>query len=233
MQPRDGGFGDDRAPFDGLFDDRVDAGAQLAAALESYRKSNPLVLGIPRGGVPIAYEIAKRLGADLDVIVVRKIGAPGQEELAIGAVASDGTLYVDAELQEMTGVSDAELARLTEVQSAEARRREVRFRAGLPALHPEGRITIVADDGLATGSTMRAAIASLRRRGAERIVVAVPVGSAESCRHIGAEVDDLVCLYRPEPFYAVGQHYRVFEQTSDEEVERLLRGAVNRPAPPA
>jgi predicted phosphoribosyltransferase len=231
---------DDDTPHGWFFEDRRDAGTRLAAALSRYRGRDPLVLGIPRGGVPVAFEVATRLDGDLDVVVARKIGAPGQEELAIGAVAADGTRFVNAALRDMVGVSDVELAKLIESRQADARHGETRFRAGLQPLHPAGRIVIVVDDGLATGATMRAAVRSLARRGAEHVVVAVPVGAPESCHEIASEVDEFVCLAQPEPFYSVGQHYRIFDQTSDEEVERLLRASrerkrvgLNRPAPPA
>jgi predicted phosphoribosyltransferase len=205
-----------------LFLDRVDAGTQLAHSLQQYRGRHALVLGIPRGGVPVAFEVAKRLDADLDVIVARKIGAPGQEELALGAVTSDGTRFLNRELITLIGVSDATLDRLSEQQRAEAQRREQRFRRGLPPLDPSGRIVILVDDGLATGATLRAAVRSLRQRDVERLVAAVPVGARESCAAVEGEVDDLACPYRPDPFLAVGVHYQTFGQTSDEEVERLL-----------
>jgi putative phosphoribosyl transferase len=223
MEPREDGFGYYESSGAGaLFRDRADAGAQLADELLQYRGRNPLVLGIPRGGVPVAYEIARRLEGDLDVIVARKMGAPGQEELGIGAVASDGSRYVSAKLRTLVGISDTELEHLAQRELAEAQRREARFRAGLDALHPAGRIVIVVDDGLATGATMRAAIRSLRSRGAEHVVVAVPVGAPDTCRTIAREVDQLVCPHQPDPFYSVGNHYRKFDQTSDEEVEQLL-----------
>jgi putative phosphoribosyl transferase len=225
MHPREDELGeyDAGSARSWLFADRQDAGVQLSRVLARYAGCNPLVLGIPRGGVPVAAEVAARLGGELDVVVARKIGTPGQEELGIGAIASDGTLYVDKRLQTFVGVSDTELARLAGEQRAEARRREERFRAGLPELQLAGRSVIVVDDGLATGSTVRAAVRSIRRRGAKTVVVAVPVGAPETCVNLAAEVDDVVCPYRPDPFYAVGSHYRTFEQTSDEEVERLLR----------
>jgi putative phosphoribosyl transferase len=180
-------------------------------------------LGIPRGGVPVAYEIAKALDGDLDVIVARKLGAPAQPQLALGAVAADGTRYVNEKVRKWAALSDAALANLTEEMRLEAQARERRLRAGMPALDPSGRIVIVTDDGLATGATMRVALESLRTRGAAQLVVAVPVGAADACQRIAREVDVFICLRRPLPFNAVGQHYVSFTQTSDDEVEQLLR----------
>ena len=205
------------------FRDRKDAGQQLARALSEYRGQEALVLGIPRGGVPVAYEIACSLDAELDVIVARKIGAPGQEEFGIGAITADGSLVINEGMRAYVHISEPELEQRTQEQSAEAQRREHRFRVGLPALSPAGRLVIVVDDGLATGATLRAAVRSLKRRGAERLVVAVPVGAPEACTSIAREVDRLICLQQPEPFCAVGRHYREFDQTSDEEVQQLLR----------
>lgn len=225
MNQREDTFGEyafetHRRPW--LFRDRVDAGAQLARELGAYRRKHALVLGIPRGGVPVAAEVARTLDADLDVVVARKVGAPGQEELALGAVTADGTSFMNSDLVELIGISDTELERRVNEQSAEARRREHRFRGGLSALSTQGRIVILVDDGLATGATMRAAVRALRGSGAAKLVVAVPVGAAETCKRVAAEVDELVCPYALEAFYAVGIHYQTFGQTSDEEVERIL-----------
>ncbi|MEY4582437.1 MAG: hypothetical protein RL701_7140, partial [Pseudomonadota bacterium] len=161
MEPRQDAFGHYERPARGhgtpRYRDRADAGLQLAAALSAYRGSKPLVLGIPRGGVPVAHHVAQELEGELDVIVARKLGMPGQEEYAFGAVASDGTQYVNAKLQALAGVSATKLSVLAAAQRTEAERREQLFRAGLPALQPHGRIAIVVDDGLATGATMRVA----------------------------------------------------------------------------
>lgn len=205
-----------------LFRDRAQAGSKLAAALGAYGKGQPLVLGIPRGGVPVAYQVAKQLDADLDVIVACRIATPQQPEVAIGAVAADGSCYMNAKLRAWSGLSDEALAALTSAQRLVAQAREQRFRAGLSAFQPAGRVVIVVDDGLATGSTMTAALRSLRRAGAEHVVVAVPVGSAQASASIAREVDALICLQQPEPFHAVGEHYEHFEQCTDEEVQRLL-----------
>jgi predicted phosphoribosyltransferase len=206
-----------------LFRSRTDAGARLAASLEHLRGRNPLVLGIARGGLSVAREVARRLGAELDVFVARKLGLPGQEELAIGAVASDGICYVDRELIVQLGISNASLAHLARVESVEAQRRERLYRQGQPPRDVAGRIVVVVDDGLATGATMRVALRSLRQRAPKRLVVAVPVGAIDTCGALGALADELVCPHRPDPFHAVGRYYRSFEQVSDDQVMRILR----------
>lgn len=205
-----------------LYDDRFDAGARLAEHLLAYRGHSPLVLAIPRGGVPVACPIADRLGAELDVIVARKLGAPHQNELAIGAVTADGARVLNRSLIDRLHVPAAYLDRVTAVERAEAQRRERAFRAGLPALAAAGRVVLLVDDGLATGATMRACVHALREAGAEKVAVAVPVGSTEACAELAPQVDALVCPWQPDPFFAVGAHYRHFEQVSDEEVERVL-----------
>ena len=206
-----------------LFRDRVDAGVQLAAALERYQGQDVLVLGIPRGGVVVAAEVARRLGAALDVIVARKLGAPISRELAIGAVTADGERYLNEDILRELGVTERYLQRVTEEEQAEARRREERFRAGRPPARVAGRTVILVDDGLATGATMRAAVRSVRRHGPARLVVAVPVGARETCEELRAEADEVVCLYQPEPFWAVGAHYQHFEPVDDATVQELLR----------
>jgi putative phosphoribosyl transferase len=205
-----------------LFRDRADAGVKLATALSAYHGSCPLIVGVPRGGVPVAYEVAKGLDADLDVIVASKLAAASQPELAIGAVAADGSSYVNVKLRNLAGISEHTLSRMTEVKRDEAKAREQRFRAGLEPLQPSGRVVILVDDGLATGATITASLRALRRAGAEHVVVAVPVGSAQACASIAREVDALVCLLQPEPFHSVGQHYEHFEPCTDDEVQRLL-----------
>lgn len=207
------------------FRDRADAGARLAERLESYRGQDALVLGIPRGGVPVAAEVARRLDAELDVLVARKLGAPYQPELALGAVTADGGRFLNAEIVSELEVSDAHLARVTAAEMAEAQRRQQRFRGPRPAPRVAGRVVLLVDDGLATGATMRAAVRAVRAQGPARLVVAVPVGSHQACAALRAEADAVVSLYEPEPFLAVGLYYEHFAPTEDHEVRRLLAAA--------
>lgn len=211
-----------RAP---LFRDRRHAGALLAERLSSYRGQDVLVLGIPRGGVPVAAEVARHLDAELDVIVARKLGAPGAPELAIGAVTANGGRFLNEELIAELDVSEAYLKIVTAKEMAEAQRREERFRGPYSAGAVQGRTVIVVDDGLATGATMRAAVRSVRKRQPTRLVVAVPVGSREACSALRAEADEVVCLSEPEPFFAVGLYYQHFEPTEDAEVQEILQEA--------
>lgn len=211
------------ARWGALFRDRLDAGIQLAEALSGYRGQDVLVLGIPRGGVVVAAEVARRLGAELDVIVARKLGAPISRELAIGAVTADGERYLNEDILRELHVSERYLQTVTEEEQAEARRREERFRAGRPPARIAGRTVILVDDGLATGATMRAAVRSVRRQGPARLVVAVPVGARETCEELRAEADEVICLQQPEPFWAVGAHYQHFEPVDDDTVQELLR----------
>jgi predicted phosphoribosyltransferase len=213
--------------FRPLFRDRFTAGAELARSLHRYRGQpdhRPLVLGIPRGGVPVAAEIARRLDADLDVVVARKLGSPISPELAIGAVTADGGRYLNEEIIERLGVPPEYLERVTTEQSEEARRREAHFRGGLPRLEVGGRVVIVVDDGLATGATMRAAVRSVRMGRPARLIVAVPVGPGATCADLRREADEVICLYELDPFWAVGLYYQHFEPTEDAEVTRILQG---------
>src|SRR5205823_5789105 len=190
-----------------LFRDRRDAGGALAARLERYRGRDPLVLGLPRGGVVVAAEVARRLGAELDVVVARKLGSPHSAELAIGAVTADGGRFLNEDVIRELGLPEPYVTAVTKVQRGEARRRETLFRAGRPAPRIRGRIVILVDDGLATGATMQAAVQSVRAQAPARLVVAVPVGSREACAALRAEADEVVCLSEPEDFGAVGSWY--------------------------
>jgi predicted phosphoribosyltransferase len=209
-----------------LFKDRADAGARLAEALSAYRDQQVLVLGIPRGGVPVAAEVARRLAADLDVVVARKLGSPTSPELAIGAITANGGRFLNRDIIEKLGVSEAYLDQVTAEQRADAHRREARFRGPYARREIQGRTVIVVDDGLATGATMRAAVRSVRHRQPARLVVAVPVGSPQACAALREEADAVVCLHQPEPFWAVGFYYRNFAPTEDDEVERILHEAL-------
>jgi putative phosphoribosyl transferase len=182
-----------------------------------------LVLGLPRGGVPVAHEVASALGAPLDVFIVRKLGVPGHAELAMGAIASGGVRVVNDSVVGELGITASEMDRVASEELRELERRERLFRGDRPPPQIEGRTVILVDDGLATGSTMRAAVAALRSRSPARIVVAVPVGAAETCEEFRREVDEVVCAEAPLSFRAVGAWYENFDQTSDAEVRDLLR----------
>jgi|CXWL01.1.fsa_nt_gi predicted phosphoribosyltransferase len=220
-----------------LFYDRWEAGHALAPLLHRFEREHPVVLGLPRGGVPIAAAIAEDLGAELDVVVARKLGAPGSAELAIGAVTANGGQYFNDEIIQQLGVRPDYLAREVARQSEEAERQEHLFRGPHHHIELEGRVVILADDGLATGATMRAAARSARRRSPSRLIVAVPVGSVEACEALREDADEVVCPHQPEPFWAVGSYYRNFEPVPDEEVTSILasyrRRAITGPESPA
>ena len=208
------------------FLDRYDAGRRLAAALSSYaNQPDLLILALPRGGVPVAYEVARALHAPLDVFLVRKLGFPGHPELAMGAIASGGVRILDRQLIGMYGVPAREIERVTAAERREMERRERLYRDGRPAPDVRGRTVILVDDGLATGSSMRAAVEALREEGAKKIVVAVPVAAPDTCEAMKEEVDEIVCAVTPEPFRAVGLWYADFSETTDEEVRQLLSQA--------
>ena len=209
-----------------LFADRADAGRQLAAGLAEYaRQESTVVLALPRGGVPVGFEVAASLNAPLDVYVVRKLGVPGREELAMGALAGDGTCVVDEELVESLGVTPEELDAAVARERTEITRRERAYRDARPAPELSGKTVIVVDDGLATGATMRAAAIALRRHNPAKLVVAVPVAAPRTCASLSQEVDRVVCAFTPEPFHAVGLYYENFDQIGDDEVRRLLAQA--------
>ncbi len=208
-----------------MFRDRVDAGEQLAEALEAVIEPDqrPLVLGVPRGGVPVAAIVADRLDADLDVLVAHKLGAPGNPEFAIGAVAEDGSTYVDDRIIAMHRISDDYVREESERQLAEVRRRADVLRGDRPATPVEGRICVVVDDGVATGATLEASLRLVRRRGAAEVIAAVPVGPPDTIRRLQGAADVVVCPLQPRHFMAVGGWYERFEQVPDETVVELLR----------
>jgi putative phosphoribosyl transferase len=211
------------------FFNRTEAGQFLAENLSSYaNRDDVIVLGLPRGGVPVAAEVAKKLNAPLDVFVVRKLGLPGHSELAMGAIASGGVRVFNGEVVNALRIPDEVIDAVSTEEFVELERREKAYRAGLPSLDVEGKTVIVVDDGIATGSTMLAAVSALRQLSAARIVVAAPVIAASACREIQRQADEVVAVRIPERFYAVGQWYEDFSQTSDEEVRDLLAQAVRR-----
>jgi putative phosphoribosyl transferase len=205
-----------------LLRNRVEAGKQLAQALKT-ASENAIVLAVPRGGVVVGYEVARALGVPLDVIVTKKIGAPDNPELAIGAVAEDGTFILDEDLVERLGVSREYIKAEVERQRQEIQRRLVRYRGDVPYPSLKNREVIVVDDGVATGSTLKAALRLVRNKGAKTVTVAIPVGPADTIRELEKLADRVICLQTPEPFYAIGQFYVDFAQTSDEEVTELLK----------
>jgi putative phosphoribosyl transferase len=207
-----------------IFHDRADAGRRLARALRHLRGGDLLVLGIPRGGVPIAAEVAHALSAELDIIVARKAGAPDQPELALGAVTSDGIRFSNADVIGSLGLTAGEVAASFAQAAGEAGSREERLREGRAKPKIEGRTVLLVDDGLATGATLRAAIRSVRRSRPARLIAAVPVGSPKTCEVVRHEVDELVCPERPELFFGIGQFYDSFPQVSDDEVRSILKG---------
>lgn len=206
-----------------LFRDRVEAGRQLAASLTEFAgRPDVVVLGLPRGGIPVAHEVAIRLGVPLDVFVVRKLGVPGQSELAMGAIASGGIEVLSHQLIRDLGIPQALVEQVAVRERLELDRRDVLYRAGRAAAVVEGRTVLLVDDGLATGSTMEAGITALRHLAPAQIVVAVPVGARETCERLRSIADQVVCVSTPAPFEAVGAWYEEFSQTTDEEVVRLL-----------
>jgi putative phosphoribosyl transferase len=217
-----------------IFRDRTDAGQHLAASLAKYaNRSDVLVLALPRGGVPVAYEVAKQLGAPLDVFLVRKLGVPGHEELAMGAIATGGVRVINEDIVRYLKIPGEVIDAVAESEAQELERREHAYRNDRPPPDVKGRVVILIDDGLATGSTMRAAAAALRKQNPARIVVAVPVSSPETCDEFRSEVDEIVCAVTPEPFRGVGMWYEDFSQTTDEEVRELLERARQSVAPRA
>lgn len=215
-----------------IFANRTEAGRKLALRLKQYaNRGDVIVLGAPRGGVPVAFEVATELRAPLDVFMLRKLGVPGHEEFAFGAIASGGVRILDTDTVERLGLTNAVIERVTATEERELERRERAYRGGSPPLNVIGRTVILVDDGIATGASMRAAIRALRHMNPARIVIAVPVAPAATCKQLQAEVDELVCLEMPEPFFGVGQFYDDFSQVSDEEVKDLLDNASRQREP--
>jgi len=210
-----------------VFRDRQEGGRKLAERLHAYaNREDVIVLGIPRGGVPVAFEVARALHAPLDIFLSRKLGVPGQEELAFGAIAMGGTRVLDREIIETVGISEEQIERITAKVKKELERRENLYRGARPPLRINGLTALLVDDGIATGSSMRAAIHALRQMKPARVVVAVPVAPQSTCSRLTNEVDELVCVDTPEDFYAIGQFYEDFSQVADEEVTALLRRGV-------
>jgi predicted phosphoribosyltransferase/alpha-beta hydrolase superfamily lysophospholipase len=215
------------------FKDRREAGRRLAAALEPrFRDADVVVLGLPRGGIPVAYEVARALRAPLDVIVVRKLGVPSQPELAMGAIGEDGIRIINDDVVRLTRVSPAELAAVEAAERAELERRAARFRSGRRRVPLKGKTAIIVDDGIATGSTAKAACQVARAHGATRVVVATPVAPRDCQARFAAVADEVICLHQPTDFWAVGQFYVDFSQTTDEEVRELLAAAATRAGSP-
>jgi predicted phosphoribosyltransferase len=209
-----------------MFTDRRDAGARLAQRLQTFAgRSDLLVLGLPRGGIPVAYEVARALGAPLDAFVVRKLGVPGHEELAMGAIASGGIRIVNEDLIRRLGISQEDVERVTSAELRELERRETKYRGTRPPLAVVGRTVVLVDDGLATGASMVAAVTALRRQYPSTIIVAVPVAARETCEALRLVADVCVCVETPRPFHGVGMWYQDFTQTTDSEVHELLDDA--------
>ena len=217
---------DDRQPFM----DRREAGRVLASRLQAYAdRGDVVVLALPRGGVPVAYEVATALAAPLDVFLVRKLGTPGHRELAMGAIASGGVRVLNDDVVRWYGIPESAIESVAREEAEELERREREYRRDRPAPDLANRVVILVDDGLATGSTMRAAAQAVRLLGPSRVVVAVPVGARQTCSEIAAVADEVVCARMPEPFSAVGQWYLDFDQTEDDEVRELLQKSTLTP----
>ena len=211
-----------------LFRDRTEAGQKLARKLKAYaNRQDVLVLGLPRGGVPVAFEVAKALNAPLDVFLVRKLGVPGREELAMGAIASGGVRIINQDVVENRQISSEAIARTAAVEQRELERREFAYRGNRPPLDLSDRTVILVDDGLATGATMHAAAIAIRKKQPKQIIAAVPVSALEVCNEFQVEVDKIICDETPKPFFAVGIWYQNFSQTTDAQVQKLLQIAAD------
>lgn len=206
-----------------IFKNRVEAGKQLASTLMDYAEEETIILAIPRGGVVVGYEIANKLQTVLDVIIPKKIGAPHNKELAIGAITEDGTKILDQKLIDYLKIPESYIKAESEKQRLEIERRLKFYRGNVPYPKIKDRKAIIVDDGIATGATIRAALASIRKKGPKSIVIGVPVAPTSTIKNLMKEADKVICLYTPEPFFAIGQFYRDFTQTSDEEVIKLIK----------
>jgi putative phosphoribosyl transferase len=211
-----------------LFKDRTEAGRMLAERLRDKAGRDWVVLALPRGGVPVAYEVAMALGAELDVLPVRKLGVPTQPELAMGAIAPGGAQFVDHETMRSARVSEAQFNAVLAEEQAELARREAKYRGNRPPVDVRGKQVIVIDDGMATGATLHAALQALRQREPARITIALPVAPVGSERQFDDVAEEFVCIAQPTLFFSVGQHYDLFEQTTDDEVRHLLASASDR-----
>ncbi len=215
--------------LDGIFQDRWEAGRVLADRLRRYAdREDVIVLALPRGGVPVGYEVAKALNVPLDLLMVRKLGLPGQEELAMGAIASGGVCVLNDEVIKMTGVPKEVIERVANDEKNELERRELEYRGNRPPPEVEGRTVILVDDGVATGSTIRAGVEALRTRRPARIVVAVPTASPAACESLALIADEVVCVAQPDPFMAISLSYVEFPQLSDDDVRDILRRAARK-----
>ena len=209
-----------------IYNNRQEAGQRLAEELLQYKGGeNAVVLGLARGGVPVAFEVARSLGLPMDVFLVQKLGVPGHEELAFGAIASGGVRVLNEDVLSQLDISHQEIEHITSKEKRELERREQAYRGGKERVELKGKVGILVDDGLATGASMRAAVTALRRHEPERIVVAVPTAAVETCAALEALVDEMICAETPSPFYGVGAWYKDFSQTTDDEVRALLGGA--------
>jgi putative phosphoribosyl transferase len=217
-----------------IFTNRTEAGRVLARLLTRYaNRPDVIVLGVPRGGVPVAFEVAAALRAPLDIFVLRKLGVPGHEELAFGAIANRGVRILDSDVINGMGLTQLDIELVTAEEKQELQRRERTYRGARPELDMQGFVVILVDDGIATGSSIRAAIRAIRQMNPARIVIATPVAPASTCNRLRSEVDELVCAETPEYFYGVGQFYEDFSQVSDEDVRELLDRAAGRSGAPA
>jgi putative phosphoribosyl transferase len=218
--------------FAAIFHDRADAGRALAKQLDGHAgRHDVVVLALPRGGVPVGYHVAEALGAPLDIFVVRKLGTPGHRELAMGAIASGGVRVLNDDVVRWLNIRPEQIESVAREEEQELIRREAAYKAGRPPVSLKDRVVILVDDGLATGSTMKAAVQAVKQHGPSRVIVAVPVGAPETCRDLREYADEVVCVSMPERFSAVGQWYERFDQTSDDEVRELLTRAAERSEP--